>query len=279
MGFAYWAAFLLVLEPGNVLRAHHGGHQLAFSHEAVRITGAALLGTLAMPAVLFLTRRFPLRGRLRLRNTFVHAVCAVAMALGLIVVSCFLAAWGFEGRASPSVSAVLDQLWGNWLLLAFGIAALTAIAHLVVNPAQAPGSAPRTTLVRGRIAVRARGRLTYVDWSNVDWIETQGNYLALRVGGACHLVRATAAGIAQELDAAEFVRVHRRAIVAVSRVRTLRALPNGDAILTLAGGQEVRVSRRYRAALMQAWRASVATQIADPKADIGCDSKGSSPAG
>jgi hypothetical protein len=257
MGFAYWAAFLLVLEPGNVLRAHHGGHQLTFSHEAVRITGAALLGTLATPLVLFLTRRFPMRGLRRLRNTFVHAVCAVAMAFSLIVVSCFLAAWGFEGRTSPSVSALRDQLWGNWLLLAFAIAALSAIAHLVVNPAQALGSARRSSLVERRIGVRSRGRLTYVDWSSVDWIETQGNYLALHVGGACHLVRATAAGIAQELDAAEFVRVHRRAIVAVSRVRTLRALPNGDAILTLAGGQEVRVSRRYRAALVKAWRASL----------------------
>lgn len=249
--FAYWAAFLLVLEPGNVLRASRAGQALTFPHEAVRITAAALLGTLVTPIVLVLARRLPLQGPRRVRNALVHTAAAIGTAFGLIVISCFAAAWLFEGCFWPSLSALRDQLLSNWLLLVFAIAALTALAHLIL---QKDETTPADSSSRG-ITVRSRGRLRFVKWADVDWIEAQGNYLALHLGPACYLVRSTVAGMASQLTAEQFIRVHRRAIVAISRIEALRPLPNGDAVLTLADGHEVRASRRYRQALNKALEA------------------------
>jgi DNA-binding LytR/AlgR family response regulator len=86
----------------------------------------------------------------------------------------------------------------------------------------------------------------------VDWIETQGNYLALHVGAATHLIRETSVAFEAKLDPARFVRIHRRTIVAVDRVRELSPLLNGDAVVRLTDGRELKVSRGYRAMVRQA---------------------------
>jgi two-component system LytT family response regulator len=61
--------------------------------------------------------------------------------------------------------------------------------------------------------------------------------------------------LAGQLDSNKFVRIHRRMIVAVHRIVEMRPLANGDAVLTLLDGRELRVSRRYRAAVRNSWTA------------------------
>jgi DNA-binding LytR/AlgR family response regulator len=97
---------------------------------------------------------------------------------------------------------------------------------------------------RGR--VNTRGRIDLVRLDTVDWIESQGNYLALHLGGATHLVRDTLTRLEPQLDPARFVRVHRRAIVRIDRVDAMAPLSGGDAELRLTTGARVRVSRAHR---------------------------------
>ena len=65
LGVVYWLAFLLVLEPGNLLRAIRAGAELNWSLEVVRIMGASLLGALSAPLLFALVRRFPVEGNTR----------------------------------------------------------------------------------------------------------------------------------------------------------------------------------------------------------------------
>jgi hypothetical protein len=252
-GYLYWLVFLLALEPGNVLRALNMGHTLQLDIEIARICVAALLGASVSPLLVALTRRFPLPGPRAWRNASVHAVGAVGLAFMLIVVSCFLAAWILLGDAFPTLADVSSQLTANWLLLVFAISAFTAISHALhffprADEAQAspPSQLPR-------VAVKTRGRLSYVEVDSIEWIETQGNYLALHVGRHAHLIRETLASFERRLDPGRFVRVHRRTIVAVDRIREIRPLANGDSTLTLHDGRELRASRRYREALRKSW--------------------------
>ena len=254
-GFLYWLAFLLVLEPDNVLRAMRSGHELAFDHEALRIVVASLLGASVTPVLLLLTRRFPMLGSGRWRHALIHVVGTTCMAFALIVASCFLAAWLFEGSWRPSLADVRDQLVSNWLLLVYAIFTFTAIAHAILFFKRAGGvkteSPSPQCLVR--IPVKTRGRMTFLDVASVDWIETQGNYLALHVGPAIHMIRETSMNFEAQLDANQFVRIHRRVIVAVDRIANLQPVTNGDAILRLVDGRELRASRRYREAIRQKW--------------------------
>jgi hypothetical protein len=254
-GFVYWLLFLLVLEPDNALRAQQAGHPLAVGQEVLRIVVAALLGATSTPALLALTRRFPLFGPGRLRHALVHSVGTTALAFGLIVASCFLAAWGYERRWLPSLTEIHSELVGNWLLLIYALFALTGIAHLVRRSTKSVGYAaplPEPAYV-ARVPVKTRGRQGFVAMEDVDWIETQGNYLALHVGSGVHMIREASIAFEARLDPRRFVRIHRRAIVAIDRIRDLQPVTNGDATLRLADGQELRASRRYRKVLAVRW--------------------------
>ena len=90
-----------------------------------------------------------------------------------------------------------------------------------------------------------------VEVASLDWIETQGNYQALHVGDTAYLLRETSASFAARLDPSRFVRIHRRFIVAADRIRDIEPLSNGDAIVRLTSGVELRQSRAHRRALRE----------------------------
>lgn len=253
-GYLYWLVFLLALEPGNVLRALNMGHTLELDIEVARICVAALLGASVSPLLVALTRRFPLPGSRGWRNASIHAVGAVGLAFMLIVVSCFLAAWMLLGDALPTVADVSSQLAANWVLLVFAISAFTAISHAVHFFPPSTAEAQPSSSQPARVAVKTRGRLSYVEIDSIEWIESQGNYLALHVGSRAHLIRETLANFERRLDPDKFVRIHRRMIVAVDRIREIRPLANGDSELTLHDGRELRASRSYREVLRKRWQ-------------------------
>ena len=102
-----------------------------------------------------------------------------------------------------------------------------------------------------RIETKMRGRSSVLELSDVDWIETQGNYIALHAGTNVHLVRETLVRFEARLNPRHFVRIHRRMIVAVDRVLGMQAVANGDTRLLLTGGSELRASRSYRCVILQ----------------------------
>ncbi|MDB5432206.1 MAG: response regulator of the LytR/AlgR family [Caulobacter sp.] len=246
IGFLYWLAFLLLLEPGNLLR--DGGPGLRWDQEVLRILVAACMGASVTPLLLALARRYPIERARLLRHGAVQALAIGVLAAALIVASCFPAAWLLAAKPLPSVRAIGDQLSGNWALLVYCMATFMAAAHAIRFYRQGQGPAPARPDA-GQIAVTSRGRVTLIEIDAVDWIESQGNYLALHVGRATHLVRDTLARFEARLDPAAFVRIHRGAVIRLDRARALRPLANGDALVTLADGQEVRCSRSHRRAL------------------------------
>ncbi len=254
LGFVYWLAFLLVLEPDNLLRAWHAGTTLPFGTEVLRIGGAAMLGALAAPPMLRLARRYPLVGARASRHLPMHIAANLGLAVALVVASCVLAAWVFEGRLLPTLTDLRWQLAANGTLLVFALSAFTAIAHIIQSQARSDDQTLETgETVSARIAVKTAGRLRYVDLVDVDWIEAQGNYVALHVGANTQLIRRTLSALESDLDPARYTRIHRSIIVTLDRIREMKTLANGDASLILVDGQVLRVSRRYREAVRERW--------------------------
>lgn len=240
----YWLVFLLALEPGNVLHARSMGHALDFDDEALRIGCAALLGCSTAPLILALSRRFPISGARGWRSIAIHAAGAVTLSFVLIVISCVLAAWVLMGEIVPSLAEIRSELAGNWLLLTFALCAFAAISQAVnLLPRR---SSKQTPVAVKTIAVKTRGRLDSLDLASIEWIESQGNYLALHVGGRSHLIRETLQSFASRLDPGRFIRVHRRVIVAIDQIREIQPLANGDSTLILQDGRTIRASRSYR---------------------------------
>lgn len=108
------------------------------------------------------------------------------------------------------------------------------------------GNQQHTRQSLDRVAIRTDGVLKVVRTADVDWLETDGNYIRLHVGGTSHLLRMTAAALEPQLDPRAFIRVHRRYIVNVDRIVEVQPWFAGDAILILRNGAKLRVSRTYR---------------------------------
>jgi len=123
------------------------------------------------------------------------------------------------------------------------------LASLVSPPARAAGAEPLQ-----RFTVPADGRILFVRASDVDWIEAEDYYVCLHSGGARHLIRETMSALEHQVDPAQFVRVHRSAMINVDRVTELRPLFKGECTVRLRDGTEIRVSRGRRAALEAALR-------------------------
>ena len=102
-----------------------------------------------------------------------------------------------------------------------------------------------------RFTVRTGSRITFVLADEIDWIEAVGDYAALHVGNKNPLLRETLSTLEARLDPEKFVRIHRSAIVQVSRICELRTLPNRELRLRLTSGADLKVSRTYRDRLDQ----------------------------
>jgi two-component system LytT family response regulator len=100
----------------------------------------------------------------------------------------------------------------------------------------------------------ATGQLL-LDRAEIDWIEARDYYAGIHAGGKRYLVRESLASLEKRLDPAQFVRVHRSALLRLDRVRELRTTAEGDSVAILVDGTEVPVSRRRREQLAAMLRA------------------------
>jgi two-component system, LytTR family, response regulator len=97
-----------------------------------------------------------------------------------------------------------------------------------------------------RFVVRVGRKVRLIDPDEVDWIEAADNYVRLHAGEGRHVVRETLRDLERRLGGGRFVRIHRSAMVNVSRVKELVAQPGGDYTVLLTTGDRLRLSRRYR---------------------------------
>jgi two-component system LytT family response regulator len=106
--------------------------------------------------------------------------------------------------------------------------------------------------LHGHWMVQHRGALHRIALADVEVVEAAGNYVELHTASASWLDRVTLAAFLAHAGTGDFVRVHRSCAVNVLRIARVAPLPKGDAALTTDSGRTVRVSRRYRDALVGA---------------------------
>ena len=97
-----------------------------------------------------------------------------------------------------------------------------------------------------RIAIKAKGRVLFVDPIEVVVAKAQGNYVALAHKTGCYLVRETMATVEQKLTPLGFVRIHRSILVNTNLVKDLRRDNTGTYVLRTNDGKEHPVGRAYK---------------------------------
>lgn len=100
-----------------------------------------------------------------------------------------------------------------------------------------------------RFVVKLDSRILAVPADQVDWIESAANYVRLHVGATAHLLRATMTSVERSLDPRQFMRVHRNAIVNLTRVQEFEMPARGSMSVLLRDGSRVPLSRSYQPAV------------------------------
>ncbi len=103
-----------------------------------------------------------------------------------------------------------------------------------------------------RLTVKTGTRTQFVAVASVDYFEAESNYVRLRVGDHSYLIRDTLTSLAERLDPAQFVRVHRSLIIQTSRIVEAESLFAGEYVLFLSTGRRLTSGRTYRAAVQAA---------------------------
>jgi two-component system LytT family response regulator len=105
-----------------------------------------------------------------------------------------------------------------------------------------------------QILVRDGERAFFIAVEAIQRVAAAGNYVEVHAAGKVHLVRESLSDFIAQLDATEFLRVHRSHVVRVGFIAELRPMFHGDYELVLKDGQRLSLSRRYKQLLPAAIR-------------------------
>ena len=215
-----------------------------------------LLAILSIPAIALARRIAPDRIG-PWRSMLPHAALGMAFASAYTVLRA-LVDYGLGMPGSPNLTDGIE----HHFVRGFGVAVLVYATIVMttwmidrhrrpsVPQVDAPTESESETGAPTTFVIRTGSRTYVVPLDRVEWIEAQGNYVALHADGRSHLVRHTMKSLSASLDHT-FVRVERSAMVRVSAIREVRASGGGH-VVVLRDGSALKVSRRMREAVISA---------------------------
>jgi two-component system LytT family response regulator len=110
---------------------------------------------------------------------------------------------------------------------------------------------PRRSQTVGRLVVKSRGEVLFLNVADIDWIEAVAYYACLHVGSDTHIMRRTLLELERDLDEAKFMRIHRSIIVNLDRIQALELQNGGEYEVVLKSKDRLRLSRRFRKRLQE----------------------------
>ncbi len=125
-------------------------------------------------------------------------------------------------------------------------------AHALSSPDEGVPKVPESMPDRPqRFLVRKLGREFLIATDDIEWLQANGNYVNLHLGGQVYPLRSAIGGIESQLDDSRFLRVHRSHIVNLRFIVSIEPTEAGDALIHMKDGAVVPCSRTYRTALRQ----------------------------
>jgi DNA-binding LytR/AlgR family response regulator len=97
-----------------------------------------------------------------------------------------------------------------------------------------------------RIAFKVKGRILFINPGDVVAVQSEGNYVWLRLETISHLLRESLSVVAEKLEPHGFIRIHRSVLVNALFVEEIRPYPTGEYGLRVKGGKEYTVTRTYK---------------------------------
>ena len=94
------------------------------------------------------------------------------------------------------------------------------------------GAAPRA--YPEKLTIKDGSEIQFIRVADIEWVDAAGDYMCIHAGGKTHIMRITMKQLEAMLDPGQFLR------------NGAQTLTNGEYLLTLEGGTQLKVSRSYR---------------------------------
>jgi len=96
------------------------------------------------------------------------------------------------------------------------------------------------------IAIKAKGRILFIDPGDVVAVQAEGNYVSLQRESDSYLLRESISRVAEKLKPYGFIRIHRSALVNTSFVVEIKPYSTGKCGVRVKGGKEYAVTSSYK---------------------------------
>lgn len=110
-------------------------------------------------------------------------------------------------------------------------------------PAQALAETRREGEALERLLIRDRGNVHVIPVSDIDYLESQDDYVAVRAAGKQYLKEQPISELERQLPAGLFVRIHRRYLLNVSRLAKIELAEKDNRIAILKDKTQLPISR------------------------------------
>lgn len=97
-----------------------------------------------------------------------------------------------------------------------------------------------------KITVKDGSDIQFIRVVDISWVDAAGDYMCIHALGKTHIMRITMKQLEAMLNPAVFLRVHRSTIVNSAGIIGAQTLSNGEYLLNLEGGTQLKVSRSYK---------------------------------
>jgi hypothetical protein len=259
---AFWPLFFLINTVCNAVVSVMDHPHSSPWEPWVWESSSSIMMLALIPALLYVSRRWPIRFETWQHNVLIHLGFSVIYSLIHVVGMIALRELAYAIAGSHYEFGAWWKDFGYeylkdvrsyfWILAGIGLYRMWVVrfqgeARLLAEPDVGPPVEPVEQ--PERFLVRKLGKEFLLAAREIEWLQASGNYVNLHVRGRDYPLRVTMAGIEARLDAQHFVRVHRSYVINLDFLAEIEPLDTGDARLLMRDGVKIPCSRRYRAAL------------------------------
>jgi two-component system LytT family response regulator len=180
-------------------------------------------------------------------------------------------------RTQPDVGIVFTALHADYALKAFDLDAVDYVLK-PVDAARLAGSLERLRRRRGqllgapandayaepildtrwaaagvlggqRLMLRLSGKARFVDVSEIEYVNSEGDYCAVHLGGETLMAQDSLRDLEHRLSPCGFARIHRRLLINLRRLREIRPWRHGDHEFVMASGAVFQSGPTFRDAV------------------------------
>lgn len=100
------------------------------------------------------------------------------------------------------------------------------------------------------LTIKNNNKTELLRFPEIIWLQSDNNCVEIQTTRKKYVLYRSLRSIEQELDAQQFIRIHRSAIVNRTFIQSISQLPSGDGFVELTTGEEIRYSRNYKKGLV-----------------------------